>query len=178
MQDPSDHIKIMTSHLQALAVVVQNWPNREIPVLSQTQYNLSRLMSFSNTSSSESVEPRVVEDRVSLDEEMSDEEPDEEMSDEETDEEYEGIPIFDEYGVVIAHHRICEWCTPFHPFCCNGIRMCRKKADYYNAQSCERTTYLCKDMPKVGPMVLSLQDRIVTFAGIWHGMHECVQIGA
>ena len=69
---------------------------------------------------------------------------------------------FDEEGIAIAHHDICEWCSPFQSNCCSGLRMCHMMAGYYNAQSCGRATYLCKDMHI--PAAMSLQNRIIALA--------------
>ena len=190
----------MTSHLQALAVVVQNWPvclecrdlkgvrcpdpwfhqatatcptcdslyeirmehnaecpNREIRVLAQTHRALQNMMSLSQTPSSESFGDEPNEER--------NEEPDEESFGEESDEE-----SFDEADVENTHQQICEWCSPFHPNCCDGLRMCPMMAGYENAKSCGRTTYLCKHMPNVRPVAMSLQSRIVALASVRHGM--------
>ncbi len=55
---------------------------------------------------------------------------------------------FDEEQITRDHFRICEFCSPFWKTACKGTRTCREMAGYNHALTCQRMTYVCKDMPQ------------------------------
>jgi len=71
---------------------------------------------------------------------------------------------FDEEQIMREHFRTCEFCSPFQKTKCNGTRECREMAGHSHALSCQRMTYICKDMPKSNPRDCPLQERIVALA--------------
>ena len=68
---------------------------------------------------------------------------------------------FDEEQITRDHFRICEFCSPFWKTACKGTRTCHEMAGYNHALSCQRMTYICKDMPQSNPRDCPLQERIV-----------------
>ena len=73
----------------------------------------------------------------------------------------DGDASFDEEQIMRDHFRICEFCSPFHSTACNGTRTCREMAVHNHALTCQRMTYVCKDMPQSNPRDCPLQARIV-----------------
>jgi len=71
---------------------------------------------------------------------------------------------FEEEQIMRDHFRICEFCSPFHSTACNGTRTCREMAGHNHALSCQRMTYVCKDMPRSNPRDCPLQERIIALA--------------
>ena len=56
---------------------------------------------------------------------------------------------------------VCEWCAGYTNNCSKTL-MCREMAAYINANTKQRTAYLCRDM--VYPLRTPLDDRIVALA--------------